>query len=32
MARGGGKILLVGIDEEVLSWQPLTAVKVMIKP
>ncbi len=26
MARGGGKILLVGIDEEVLSWQPITAV------
>jgi len=26
MARGGGKILLVGIYEEALSWQPLLAI------
>ena len=26
MTRGGGKILLVGIYEEALSWQPLSVI------
>ncbi|MCK7514222.1 MAG: hypothetical protein MZV70_66320 [Desulfobacterales bacterium] len=26
MARGGGKILLVGIYEEALNWQPLSVI------